>query len=203
MATVQQIIYNLENYGGAGLISTAAANRNSTISWDGSDEDKTVYENGRINIYQNLIGEEQVLTKLGIQGPPGTVFHAGSSAEESQSKRIMIGRSGVYELDQTIEIRFLKFEQPIKYKLDEGETGDYLREGMAELQTAETARDEAIRAITSADNVITDWTRYIEIQTAYDAAYNAALGKYNLGINGVYKEDGKADLKNIIIDFIY
>jgi hypothetical protein len=67
MASVGQIIYNLEDYNNSGgYISTSSSDVNTTIY---SVDDASAYKNGKINIFQDIIGNYfsgKTFTKLGI-----------------------------------------------------------------------------------------------------------------------------------------
>lgn len=173
----------------------------------------------------------------------------------------MIGRTGVYELDEEINITNLRFIRPKKYILDEDKTKQNLEEGKNGLEAAEAQRaislnalnveketkeEEALQALNDifaaldsqlAEGLLTNeeyyeqkelaqleynetieanetayWNKYIVIQTEYDAAYEEALSKYNIGLNGiyvlpnpdnVYADENYEILYNIIIDFLY
>ena len=54
-----------------------------------------------LNNTTSLVFENKSWVKLGIQAPPGTQW-------EINSKQILIGRTGIYELDDDIEINTLK-----------------------------------------------------------------------------------------------
>lgn len=100
MASIGQIIYNLEDYGtNDGLISTSK-DKKSIISSEKDPE----YKNNRINIFQELLSQEEYV-KLGIQAPPGTRL-------QINGKNIIVGRTGVYELDEEIIVTSLKFLSP-------------------------------------------------------------------------------------------
>lgn len=209
---VQQIIYNLENYNGAGLMSTTT-DKNNVVSWDGTEEKRANYESNRIKIFEvNLVGTKP-WSKMGVQGPPGTVFLAGSSNIEAQAKRIMIGRSGIFELGEDIPISYLKFEKPTIYKLDETTTKQKLDNGIINMNAADMKREAAMETLGPAPSLDDDpevvkayWDRYVVIQDTYKTEYDIGLKDYNLGISGVYVIDedksDEADIYNIIIDYI-
>lgn len=100
---IGQIVYNLQDYLIYNdYISTNKDNLNTTIKSSNTD-----YNEKKINIYENLIplyGTK--FTKLGIQAPPKTQF------EVDLDKIIMVGQTGIYELDNSLSISYLKFVRP-------------------------------------------------------------------------------------------
>lgn len=199
MANIGQIVYNLQDYANSGgLISTDKDNRSSTISSTDAD-----YLTKRIDITQNVVTGSGY-TKVGIQAP------AGTRAILNTNKTILIGRTGIYELDEDIIITSLYFIKPKNYIIDEEATNEAIKEGKEGLAAAEAYRVEKLAALkTQLDNKeITEdvyWIRYSEIQEEYDEMYAAALNQFNSGINGIYKlnsAEPEADLFNVIIDFI-
>ena len=70
----------------------------------------TMYELGANLV--NFYGGAKQFNKLGIQAPPGT-------KAVINGKEIMVGRTGIYELDEDIAITTLRFERPRKYIKDE------------------------------------------------------------------------------------
>lgn len=210
MASVGQIIYNLEDYNNSGgYISTSSSDVNTTIY---SVDDASAYKNGKINIFQDIIGNYfsgKTFTKLGIQAPSGTRVVLNTN------KVILIGRTGIYELDDDISITSMYFERPRNYTKDEDATQKSLTDGQLALQDAEQARIDALAELESQKNNVSAtyyWSKYISIQDTYDKSYQEALSLYNIGINGIYTlpnsddvnaEENYQDLFNIIIDFIY
>jgi hypothetical protein len=67
------------------------------------------------------------MTKLGIQAPPGTKFTINND------KNLIMGRTGVYELDEGFKVDELHFERPKKFQLDENQTNTALENGIAAL----------------------------------------------------------------------
>lgn len=222
---IQQIIYNLEDYNGAGLMSTSTSG--GTTTWDGNPDTWSNYENKRIKIFSkrepdgtlpvgtteiNLVSSPTGWRKMGIQGPPGTVFWAGTSNIASQAKRIMIGRSGIFELGEDIPISFLNFQKPVIYKLDIDNSKISETQGILIMNEAEQEREDAIAALGPVPSledppavIEAYWNGYVAAQTAYERKYSEGLNKYKLGINGIYVVDDNqsaADIYNIIIDYI-
>lgn len=210
MAQIGQIVYNLEDYNSSGgFISTSKTDPSITTT-DPAD---------MVDIYgQNLVEfyrKGASFTKVGIQAPPGTKFYAGGS--ESSSKVIMVGRTGIYELDDEIIINYLRFVTPKKYILDEVNTNQELNLGISEINAAEKYRADELDKLNAEyedrEKDIEYWNRYSQIQSIYLngdttilpplAGYNEGLSHYRRGVNGVYKQDGTKQLYNIIIDFLY
>lgn len=209
MATIGQVVYNLQDFhSSGGLISTSAKNLSSTVTSESSG-----YAADRLNIFTNdlvkLFNASSFL-KLGIQAPPGTKVKLNSN------KLIMIGRTGVYELDEDIKITGLQFERPKKYIVDTAATQQALNEGISGFEKAENDRRTALLALDNKYNEIDKdeeyWAQYTKIQDEYSEQYQEAQSKYIAGINGIYvlpnTSDPNADenfeeLYNVIVDFLY
>ena len=100
-----------------GYISTNKDNLGETVnSSNYNDDSDSSYENDRIDITQNLvstIAENKSLNKIGIQAPPGTKIQF----DENGNKIIMVGATGIYELDNIL-INYLSFIKPNKFEKD-------------------------------------------------------------------------------------
>lgn len=195
MATVGQIYYNVID--------------NNSGSYIKSGED--IFTD-----IVNQIGASQ-FNKVGIQASPGTQIVMNNA------KTIMVGRTGIYELDDDIAITAMYFVRPRKYEKDEEASAEAIEQGVAEMQAAEDAREQALEQFYVDNPVIPDretdpegyqayWDAYNNIQMTYIAAYQEALNLYNSGINGIYvlpnpgdvnAPENYQDLYNVIIDFIY
>ena len=175
------------------------------------------YISSGIDIFSNIItayGATEI-TKVGIQAPPGT------RVVMNESRTIMIGRTGVYELDDNITITSLYFVRPRKYVKDEYATQQALAQGTTGMTAADNARAQALEQFYTqyptppeegAENYQEYWDAYNAIQTTYITAYEEALNLYNQGVNGVYvlpnpsnpdAPENFQDLYNVIIDFIF
>lgn len=145
------------------------------------------------NIYENIVGNGEKWFKLGVQAPAGTQLIINN-------KTIMVGRSGIYELDDNVTIETLKFIKPVKYTIDSVATNTALLEGAQEMQEALNK----MKGLEPSEDLTGDQALYAEGQSAADE-YSEAYNKYMQGINGIYKEesDASTDLKNIIIDYAY
>ena len=195
MATVGQIYYNVID--------------NNSGSYIKSGED--IFTD-----IVNQIGASQ-FNKEGIQASPGTQIVMNNA------KTIMVGRTGIYELDDDIAITAMYFVRPRKYEKDEEASTEAIEQGVARMQAAEDARERALEQFYVDNPVIPDretdpegyqayWDAYNNIQMTYIAAYQEALNLYNSGINGIYvlpnpgdvnAPENYQDLYNVIIDFIY
>lgn len=195
MATVGQIYYNVID--------------NNSGSYIKSGED--IFTD-----IVNQIGASQ-FNKVGIQASPGTQIVMNNA------KTIMVGRTGIYELDDDIAITAMYFVRPRKYEKDEEASAEAIEQGVAGMQAAEDARERALEQFYLDNPVIPDretdpegyqayWDAYNNIQMTYIAAYQEALNLYNSGINGIYvlpnpgdvnAPENYQDLYNVIIDFIY
>lgn len=191
MANIGQIYYNVLN----------TANGTYETSAKGS------------NIFSDVVAAygAQQFNKLGIQAPPGT------KVVINDTKTIMIGRTGIYELDDNIVILSLRFIKPRKYVKDIEASDKLIESGKQKMLEAESIRSNSMEQLQEdyPDGSIMDdeyWKRYNEIQAVYIEAYQLGLDDYNLGVNGVYvlpnqsnleAEENYQDLYNVIIDFIY
>lgn len=207
MAIIGQIVYNLQDHSNGSVISTSAANLNTTVSSLDSN-----YDSAKINIFSdNLVSKYGAsFQKLGIQAAPGTKVMINGN------KTIMIGRTGVYELDEDVLATSLYFIRPYKYILNTVETEKNLTEGISGFEKAEEKRATSLASLNNEysgkEKDSNYWSRYTNIQAEYETAYNEAFSKYISGINGVYQlpnpdnlndDNNYEDLYNVIIDFIY
>lgn len=209
MATIGQVVYNLQDFHeSGGLISTSAKNLSSTVTSQSSS-----YMADRLNIFTNDLVKLFNATsffKLGIQAPPGTKVKLNSN------KLIMIGRTGVYELDEDIKITGLQFERPKKYVLDTVATEQNLNEGIDGFEQAENARETKLVALNNKyvgkDKDSAYWAEYTRIQDEYEEVYSDAQSKYIAGVNGIYvlpnasnpnADENYEELYNVIVDFSY
>lgn len=130
-----------------------------------------------------LVDQNIPWVKIGVQAPAGTKVIING-------EEIIIGRSGIYELDHDfIAITSVIVPVPEKYVLKLEATEQALAEGKAEMQTAKDAFNNA-SDIAAQKAALDDW--------------NAAYLKYMSGVNGIYKaENDYSSLKNIIIDYAY
>ena len=165
------------------------------------------YISSGIDIYNDIVSASSAkqFTKVGIQAPPG------AQVVMNASKTIMIGRTGIYELDEDIVITSMKFVRPTVYIKDEKESESKKQEGEKIIKEAKVALEAAIAALgeeptdPTSDAYKTYWNRYNEVNETYIAAFQKGSAILNQGLNGVYKEDKTVigELDNVIVDFIY
>lgn len=165
------------------------------------------YISSGIDIYNDIVSASSAkqFTKVGIQAPPG------AQVVMNASKTIMIGRTGIYELDEDIVITSMKFVRPTVYIKDEKESESKKQEGEKIIKEAKVALEAAIAALgeeptdPTSDAYKTYWNGYNEANETYIAAFQQGSVILNQGLNGVYKEDKTVigELDNVIVDFIY
>ena len=101
------------------------------------------YISSGTDIYTDVVnasGAKQ-FTKVGIQAPPGAQIVMNTS------KTIMVGRTGIYELDEDIAITSMYFVRPKNYIKDDKETESKKQEGEQKIKAAKVALEEAIAAL--------------------------------------------------------
>lgn len=165
------------------------------------------YISSGIDIYNDIVSASSAkqFTKVGIQAPPG------AQVVMNASKTIMIGRTGIYELDEDIVITSMKFVRPTVYIKDEKESESKKQEGEKIIKEAKVALEAAIAALgeeptdPTSDAYKTYWNGYNEANETYIATFQKGSAILNQGLNGVYKEDKTVigELDNVIVDFIY
>lgn len=165
------------------------------------------YISSGIDIYNDIVSASSAkqFTKVGIQAPPG------AQVVMNASKTIMIGRTGIYELDEDIVITSMKFVRPTVYIKDEKESESKKQEGEKIIKEAKVALEAAIAALgeeptdPTSDAYKTYWSGYNEANETYITAFQKGSAILNQGLNGVYKEDKTVigELDNVIVDFIY
>lgn len=165
------------------------------------------YISSGIDIYNDIVSASSAkqFTKVGIQAPPG------AQVVMNASKTIMIGRTGIYELDEDIVITSMKFVRPTVYIKDEEESESKKQEGEKIIKEAKAALEAAIAALgeeptdPTSDAYKTYWSGYNEANETYITAFQKGSAILNQGLNGVYKEDKTVigELDNVIVDFIY
>lgn len=183
------------------------------------DNNSGSYASSGQDIFRNIVAQigASQFNKVGVQAP------AGTKIVMNESKSIMIGRTGIYELDEDIAITNMYFIRPRKYKKDEQASQQAIQQGTADMQKADVKRTADLEEFHRQNPTIPDqetdpeayqayWEAYNNIQTEYIEAYQIALNIYNKGINGIYvlpnpeninAPENYQDLYNVIIDFIY
>ena len=93
------------------------------------------YISSGIDIYNDVVNASSArqFTKVGIQAPPG------AQVVMNASKTIMIGRTGIYELDEDIAITSMYFVRPKNYIKDEEETELKKQQGEKIIKDAKAA----------------------------------------------------------------
>lgn len=183
------------------------------------DNNSGSYVSSGQNIFSDIIAQvgASQFNKVGVQAP------AGTKIVMNESKTIMVGRTGIYELDDDIAITNMYFIRPRKYEKDEEASQQAIEQGTEGMQAADKKRADDLEQFYKENPVMPDpdtdpegyrayWDSYNNIQTTYIEAYQTALSLYNQGVNGIYvlpnpdnidAPKNYQDLYNVIIDFIY
>lgn len=102
------------------------------------DNNSGSYVSSGQNIFSDIVvqvGASQ-FNKVGVQAP------AGTKIVMNESKTIMVGRTGIYELDDDIAITNMYFIRPRKYEKDEEASQQAIEQGTAGMQAADKKRSE-------------------------------------------------------------
>lgn len=183
------------------------------------DNNSGSYVSSGQNIFSDIIAQvgASQFNKVGVQAP------AGTKIVMNESKTIMVGRTGIYELDDDIAITNMYFIRPRKYEKDEEASQQAIEQGTEGMQAADKKRADDLEQFYKENPAMPDpdtdpegyrayWDSYNNIQTTYIEAYQTALSLYNQGVNGIYvlpnpdnidAPENYQDLYNVIIDFIY
>lgn len=183
------------------------------------DNNSGSYVSSGQNIFSDIIAQvgASQFNKVGVQAP------AGTKIVMNESKTIMVGRTGIYELDDDIAITNMYFIRPRKYEKDEEASQQAIEQGTEGMQAADKKRADDLEQFYKENPVMPDpdtdpegyrayWDSYNNIQTTYIEAYQTALSLYNQGVNGIYvlpnpdnidAPENYQGLYNVIIDFIY
>lgn len=221
----KQIVYNLEDYGGSGglvstkqgdlseLIYSAVYQNNLNDSTETTTNDETGYENKKIDIFgANILKGFNNVKKIGIQAPPGTKFTFNKATTQDTGEWIMVGRTGIYELNDDIVINYLRFQRPQNYIINKELSQQLQATGTGIMKVA---RDTFLQKINELETTLGQapdrteagseyWTEYNNAHQNYITQYKSGLGIYLKGKAGVYVPDPTiVDLYNIIIDFTY
>lgn len=221
----KQIVYNLEDYGGSGgLISTKQGDLSELVysgvyqnslndSTETTTNDETDYENKKIDIFgTNILKGFNNVKKIGIQAPPGTKFTFNKATTQDTGEWIMVGRTGIYELNDDIVIDYLRFQRPQNYIINKELSQQLQATGTGIMKAA---RDTFLQKINELEKTLGQapdrteagseyWTEYNNAHQNYITQYKSGLGIYLKGKAGVYVPDPTiVDLYNIIIDFTY
>lgn len=209
MASVGQVYYN--------VLDKNNGNRISNIT------SKNLFEGGG-NVVSAVSASR--FTKIGIQAKPGTMVVM------NESKEIMIGQSGIYELDEGIAVTSLYFIKPKKYQLDEEGSAKAIADGAEAIRKAEEAKAKSLIVEVDGDILVlvngswisepdreTEpelfaqfWDIYNSAQNTFKEEYESAYNTYQTGVNGIYtlpnpgnleSAENYDDLYDVIIDFIW
>lgn len=209
MAQPYQLVYRLEDF--------RTDERYITSDVNGS----------KLNIYEDIVSQLKRgnFSKLGIQAPPGVIFYINASTSSTSKEPIRMGRTGIYELDEDVNVSSLFFEELPNYVRDEEETAKRLQEGLNQLQAAKAFYDNEMKYIADKekfpDNLddkgnftASYWADYAKvynggtlsngesIDTGYSTMMEGAYSAIIQGLNGIYKVDGTKEIDNVIIDFL-
>ncbi len=221
----KQIVYNLEDYGGSGglvstkqgdlseLVYSAVYQNNLNDSTETTTNDEIDYENKKIDIFGvNILKGFNNVKKIGIQAPPGTKFTFNKATTQDTGEWIMVGRTGIYELNDDIVINYLRFQRPQNYIVNKELSQQLQATGTGIMKVA---RDIFLQKINELEKTLGQapdrteagseyWTEYNNAHQNYITQYKSGLGIYLKGKAGVYVPDPTiVDLYNIIIDFTY
>lgn len=200
MAVPNQIVYRLEDYRVEGGYITTPSN---------------------MDIHKEIVSQMKMgnFSKLGIQAPPGTKFQINGIP-------IMMGRTGIYELDEDVQVATLVFEQVPNYKKDDEATGVALSKGISLMKEAKKLYETYITVdadtniekypgnMENGDYTTQYWLDYQKVMiggtlsngTVIESGYNTlienARSQLLQGANGIYKAEGTKELNNVIIDFL-
>ena len=177
------------------------------VDTNSSGDGKNYISSSGIDIYKDIVNASSAkqFTKVGIQAPPG------AQVVMNESKTIMIGRTGIYELDEDIAITSMRFVRPTIYIKDDEESESKKQEGEKIIKEAKAALEAAIAALgeepsdSTSDAYKAYWNGYNEANETYIIAFQKGSAILNQGLNGVYKKDESSigELDNVIVDFIY
>lgn len=223
--SLKQIVYNLEDYGGSGgLVSTSKAGSSEELVYSvvytnsGTKdteqivEDLASYDANKINIFDNnILDGYPGIKKIGIQAPAGTKFTFSQSDTPNEGEYLMVGRTGIYELNDDIEIKSLRFQHPKSYILNKELSLELQTQGTTQMKSARDEFLQKVAELTRQAGTVPDrtetgstyWEEYNKAHQTYVNAYKSGLSLYLKGKAGVYVDGSEDDLYNIIIDFTY
>lgn len=195
MATVGQVYYNVIDKNTGSCLSSGPS----------------IFKEGTPGELVKRYGANQ-FNKLGIQAKPGTIVVL------NDNKTIMVGQTGIYELDDNIAITSLYFNRPPKYTKDVEQSDAAITEGIAKIKAAEEKQQKGLAALGEEPDRSDEaafksyWDKYNNIQTEFIKEYNEGLSLFQTGNTGIYRlpnpdniqaPENYDDLYDVIIDFIY
>ena len=140
MAVVGQIYYNVQLNELRPEISSTPGITSATF-WGPN------WSTGRDVAALDLIGADRPIANdyinhLGIQGPPGLIFTIATSANDDVGSHFMLGRTGVFELED--EIYMLKIEPIPKWVLNQEATDRHIAAGIANMRASEEYMEQGL-----------------------------------------------------------
>lgn len=212
---VGQIIYDVEDYAGSGGFVSSLPGQGTVFKTINSIDNEN-YNNEKVKITEEILRQFSLddasaeggrVTKLGIQAPPGTRFYINGDTNNT----IMVGRTGIYELEDGPKVGKLQFVIPKEYTLDTYETQQRINNGLKKMREAKEEFDSNLLNIQFAggsangsDSQKTYYQKYDEYHEEYVKSYEEGRALYIQGLSGVYRATNSFQrLKNIIIDFVY
>lgn len=195
----------------AGIIGQICYNVNGIANSANITEDK---------LFAGIIGDDDPklipssnkIIKLGVQAEPGTKFAIKTAQNSDNETVIVVGRSGIYELDERIPVYQLRIIPTYRYLKDEDGTKK------AQQAAVNAFKDLGINGYDDDNNPETEEPTWDEDKinawvTKYQSntqKFNEGYIKYLQGLNGVYviATDENNDkihepIHNLIIDYVY
>lgn len=209
LANIGQIIYNVD-----GVPNTGTTGEHTLFE---------ILTNGIIGT-NGILDSSQIITKLSVQGEPGLKLVINNN-------EIMIGRTGIYELDEKIIVNSLRIIPIRKYRRDDEKTVEAQKAALEIFKNIDFEGSESYKLIQNEFNTdryttttkekkhsvkegsnntydITDWVKLYENN---NAKFNLGYIQYLQGINGIYvpvnndptSETAYEKINNLIIDYVY
>lgn len=166
------------------------------------------------DIFSDIVSKygAKQFNKIGVQAKPGTRMVMNNS------KTIMIGATGIYELDDDIVITSMYFIRPKKYIKDIDSSNQAIEDGIQKMKEADARRTAELNNLgpepskNDTEDFNTYWNKYSSIQTTFIKEYNEGLKLFQTGTNGIYTlpnpdniqaPENYDDLYDVIVDFIF
>lgn len=170
-----------------------------------------------IDIYSDILSQLDIseVTQLGVSAPAGTKMILNGN------KNIIIGRTGIYELGDNIQITSISFVRPVKYIRDDSASQSAIEQGTAAMAAANETRQEALTQLSASYPTIPNigdegyeeyQAAYNQIQDTYVTSYKTAHELYTRGINGIYtlvntsnpqSEENFGDIQDLYVLYTY
>ena len=187
MAKAIQLVYNLQAFG-----NTASPVSNG-LEWKPTIPG--LLRTDGVEASADLINSGEKVKKIAISCEPGEqwIFNEATT--------ITVGRSGIYELDDKVEINHLTYVPRQAYVLNEEATTDKITEGKDALVAADLKYTNSLESLNNKD------ADYYEKKQAildiYVQEHSDALKIYTEGLSGIYDFETYIEPKNIVINYIY